>query len=111
MSYTSTMNYTPPDYLSLEYGKAVASKLRLDPALLQFARDNISRWKQQGVDTPAYAEWLGILNTESLEKIVELLEAESENSQRLRSSNPFAGLLTQKERNDIWFNRTIVSMK
>lgn len=109
MSYTSTMNYTPPDYLSLEYGKAVASKLRLDPALIQFALDNISRWKQQGVDTPAYVEWLEILQR-PVESVCLILESESENSQRLRSSNPFAGLLSQDERNKIWANRPIVSI-
>jgi hypothetical protein len=46
-------------------------------------------------------EWLDLLNTSSLEEILELLVDQGENARRLRQSTPFAGILTQEERRRI----------
>ncbi|MGI9035909.1 MAG: hypothetical protein ACR2GD_07710 [Pyrinomonadaceae bacterium] len=46
----------------------------------------------------AWLEWKKILETTSLENIIKLITADTDEGQRLRSSSPFAGLLTKKER-------------
>jgi hypothetical protein len=46
-------------------------------------------------------EWLDLLKSSSLEKVLELLVDDSENARQLRQSTPFAGILTQEERRRI----------
>ena len=43
-------------------------------------------------------EWEHILNTKTKEQILSILESDSEESTRLRSSSPFTGILSEKER-------------
>lgn len=93
-------SYQKSDYQSLALAKAVAAKLRADPALLQVAFNNIERWRSQGNEAPVYTEWL-ILLRKGLEAVCEVLEAPTDEGQRLRSSNPFPGVLTQEERVEI----------
>ena len=52
----------------------------------------------------ALSEWEDILNNYPKKQILSILESDSEDSTRLRSSTPFAGILNQNERNEI-FNR------
>jgi len=46
-------------------------------------------------------EWLDLINSSSLEQVLEFLVDDSENARRLRQSTPFAGILTQEERRRI----------
>jgi len=51
--------------------------------------------------SPAIYEWSRILRTYSKEEILSLLENQSEEAARLRSSSPFTGILSQDEREEI----------
>lgn len=82
---------------SLAMHRAIAEKLRGRPALLDAARENIRRWRRQGVDVAAFAEWEAILDR-GLEETLRVLVDPSENATRLRQSTPFTGVLTAKER-------------
>ena len=85
--------------------RAVAEKIRSNPALLQIARTNVARWmqdqSQHGPVSPALSEWKKILETRSLEQVLELVCSESEQADRLRHATPFSGILTKAERSAI----------
>ena len=91
------------DVRSIALHRAIANKLRADPALWNIPMHNISRWKNR-MDGPATAvrEWENVLNTRSREQILSVLESESEESVRLRSSSPFTGILSDRERKRIF---------
>jgi hypothetical protein len=87
---------------SLALHRLVAEKVAANPALLEEARANMRRW-QAGEGSPnlALAEWEGILE-EPIETITALLTHPGERARRLRQSSPFAGILTERERNVIY---------
>lgn len=93
--------YNQGDLQSLALVKAIAAKLQADPSLIQIAFNNIERWKAQGNEAPVYKEWLGILGN-GMEVVCAVLEAETDEGQRLRSSSPFPGVLSEEERMSIW---------
>ena len=81
----------------------IAKKLRKNPDLWAVPKDNISRWKTGKISRmPAIREWERILNHQSNEQILAILEGDSEESARLRSSSPFTGILTDGEREQIF---------
>jgi hypothetical protein len=83
--------------------KEVAKKLRNNPELWDIPKKNLARWKHKEGGLPtALMEWEHILNTNTKEHILAILENDSEESNRLRSSSPFVGILSQKERNKIF---------
>lgn len=85
--------------LSLEYHRAIAEKLRKDPSLLQKAWDNVCR-RRETYGHDAVAEWIVLLKA-PVEKICELIVAESELADELRHQTVFAGILTERERTAI----------
>jgi hypothetical protein len=86
------------DQRSLALHRAIADKLRADPALLGVAYDNLDRWSQQkGRSQPYLDAWREILNR-PLEEILALMVEESERMTAMRQANPFAGILTPRER-------------
>ncbi len=52
--------------------------------------------------TASIIEWENILEKHSKEQILAILESDSEESARLRSSSPFTGILSDIERNAIF---------
>lgn len=83
--------------------RVIASRLRAGDHLpLARARANLERWRDQfgGELPPAYVEWLGILDG-GFESILQVLEGEDQRAVRIRSSSPFAGVLTPQERWEI----------
>lgn len=85
------------DRRSLELHRAAADKLRADPAWLERARQRVATWRTQP-QPPYYAElWRQILER-PLPQIIAFLVEESDLAQELRSSSPFAGILTPQER-------------
>lgn len=94
------MNHLETDQVSLELARRVAERLRRHPELVDFARANLVRWSRQNARAPAllrcYAEWRQILSR-PVEEICEVLCAESDDSQRLRQSSPFAGVIPPSE--------------
>ena len=81
---------------------AVADQLRHQPELVDFAKRNIAAWMEgssSGVRS-ALAEWDIALNG-SIDDVIELLTSEGGKSVRLRQSNPFAGVLSSRQRTEI----------
>jgi hypothetical protein len=86
------------DQRSLALHRAIAEKLRADPALLAIARENIERWTRAGGRSQPYWDtWREILNR-PLPEILDLLGEESERMTALRQATPFAGVLEPAER-------------
>ena len=86
------------DRRSLEMHRAIAEKLRNQPALMEIAWDNLNRWLASGGHSQPYFEaWREILGR-PLPEVLELLIEESEKMTSLRQNAPFAGVLTPAER-------------
>jgi hypothetical protein len=86
------------DQRSLALHRAIAEKLRAEPALMAIALDNIERWSRTGGRSQPYWDaWREIL-TRPLPEISNLLVEESERMTALRQATPFAGVLTPAER-------------
>lgn len=82
--------------------RKIAAKLREHPNLWRIPWQNLQRWEKQMQQLPpALVEWRQILQTMPREEILMLLESDSEESVRLRSSSPFTGILTEVERQHI----------
>lgn len=90
-----------PDLVSLALHRAVALRLRSNPSLMRQAEANLQNWLRINPNTQAWLEWRTILENESLENILKIIVAETDEGQRLRSSSPFAGLITAEERRAI----------
>jgi hypothetical protein len=89
------------DLVSLVLHQLVAIRLRSNPTLLEKAKSNLHNWLEKTPNVKAWLEWKTILETGSLENVLEILTAETEEGQRLRSSSPFVGLITAQERKAI----------
>ncbi len=95
------MNEKDRERRSIEFGKAICEKLKNDPSLFQIPITNIQRWQEkEGWKDPALEEWKILLNGNK-EEIYKILTGEDSHSQRIRSSNPFTGILNQEERYQI----------
>jgi len=91
------------DERSIALHREIAKKLRRKPSLWDIPKKNIVKWKKmRGRLTPAFIEWEHILNTNTKEQILSILESDSEESARLRSSSPFTGILNENERRMIF---------
>jgi hypothetical protein len=84
---------------SIELHRLVAERLREEPELLERARTRVADWIVDGGPVPAYAakRWRALLNR-PLPVILAALTEDSEEMRTLRSSSPFAGVLSQDER-------------
>jgi hypothetical protein len=91
------------DARSLAMHCRVAQKISRDPRLLDKARENLERWsaKSKGPRPRYLREWAEILDRPWLE-IAALITDMSEDATRLRSSSPFAGVLSPVEREQIY---------
>jgi hypothetical protein len=91
------------DARSLAMHCKIAQKISRDPDLLNKAKANLERWIAKSEDPrPQYLrEWERILQRPWPE-IAELITSMSEDATRLRSSSPFAGVLTPAERDRIY---------
>ena len=86
---------------SLAYHRAVAERLRRDPALIGLARDRVRGWLAEG-RVPHYAgEWERILSGH-VAAICEAIVAEGDEARALRQATPFAGAIDPRERWRIW---------
>jgi hypothetical protein len=90
------------DERSLAFGRAIATRLPEHPEFVEHARGTLGRWMGTASSRvqPVLDEWLGILNG-PFEGVISVLTSTDERTTRLRQSNPFAGLLSQTERNAI----------
>ncbi len=79
----------------------VAERLRSDPQrVIQHARYNLQRWAGSYADSdkPSWmSDWKELLDG-PMNKLLDILTSESERARQLRSSSPFAGIVTPRER-------------
>jgi hypothetical protein len=68
------------------------------------ARANLAQWSadRQGQLAPAHVEWMALLDRASAEELAALIASDDEEADRLRSSSPFAGVIDQRERIELW---------
>lgn len=86
------------DQRSLAMHRAVAEKLRSNPALLAIARENLDRWSlAHGRSQPYWDAWREMLDR-PLSEVLDLLLEDSEHMTAMRQATPFAGILTPEER-------------
>ena len=89
------------DARSLDMARIVVARIDADPGLVHVAHDNLARWRRRrGGLSQAHREWMEILSRPWAE-IREILLAETDEGQRLRSSSPFTGIVTEDERWEI----------
>ena len=89
------------DLFSLMLHARVAEKLRTDsPKVLRIAKTNLNRWSKN--ENSALREWQNILDTQPPEEIIRIITQDTDDGQRLRSSSPFVGVLSESEREKIW---------
>jgi hypothetical protein len=91
------------DARSLAMHCKIVQKISRDPRLLDKATANLVRWGAK-IDRPKpyyLREWQEILE-KPWPAIAEMITSMSEEATRLRSSSPFAGILTEEEREQIY---------
>ena len=88
------------DERSLALCQAIGAHLEVDPGLVNFAKGNITRWKEtcSPSSQSTLEEWEAILNS-PIAHVFEVLTARRETATRLRQSNPFAGVLIGRREN------------
>ncbi len=91
--------HRPPELRSLAYHRAVAK--RLDSRLVAEARSRLTRWEHERRIAPRYAEeWRRVLSW-PIPRIKRLISTDSQRARDLRQNSPFAGVLTERERQKI----------
>jgi hypothetical protein len=89
--------------------EAIARKIEADPALLRIPLENIDRWLANGQTAPhRLREWQSIIRRASdstheqdLTELLRLLRSQDEKALHLKSFDPFPGILSSKERQEI----------
>lgn len=99
------MNFV--DLFSLTLHRAVAARMLSDERrVLKAAKSNVDRWLSHRDSTDegseALLEWKAILENSTPNEIIRIISEDSHEGQRLRSSSPFSGILTQNERKEIF---------
>ena len=94
------------DEFALAYHRAVADRLRAEPAaVLEHARRNLDRWTEGDAfgpgDLAPLEEWRRVLEEADVGRLIEIITDASDEGQRLRSSSPFVGVLSPEERLEI----------
>jgi hypothetical protein len=88
--------------VSLALHRAVAERLRQEPALVERARARVAGWLREGTVARAYAQaWKSVLDGPT-EAVAELLTDPGERARQLRQASPFAGALDARTRWTIW---------
>ena len=86
------------DARSLEMAKIIVKRIDADPTLIEYAHRYLAdEERRYRTLCQTSREWKQIL-TRPWSEIREILLEESEEGQRLRSSKPFAGIVTEEER-------------
>lgn len=94
------------DFLNLAYHREVAARLLANPeAVLERARNNLQRWlaayQPREPDARCFEEWQHLLESRTVPELIAIITEESDEGQRLRSSTPFAGVLSLEERKEL----------
>ncbi len=95
---SSTAGHGRIDQRSLALHRAIADKLRADPALIEVARENLDRWSRENSRSQPYWDAWRELLSRPLEDLLGSMVEESERMTALRQATPFAGILSPAER-------------
>ncbi|MBY0504839.1 MAG: hypothetical protein K2X03_13075 [Bryobacteraceae bacterium] len=90
------------DARSLAMHRAIAAKLIADPALLAIAYDNIERWSATASHAQPYLDAWGELLDRPIAELAALIQEDSEHMRSMRQNSPFAGVLSPRERWEIY---------
>jgi len=105
------MKFTRPhqrqDWIRFQLSKLAAARIRENPEIVNIGLQHIRRWMENGTRekfcAKARSEWAELIQHHSPQEIADLLEAEGDEAQRLRSSMPFIQppFFTERERIDV----------
>lgn len=89
--------------ISREMDAIIAERIRLHPEYISLAKSNLKRWmeaqkKRSSPNSRVFLDWEKILSEKTVDEIIQILLSETEDADRLRSSSPFCGILTEEER-------------
>ena len=92
------------DARGLALAEAIVEKIDANPTLVGVAERNLARWRAQrgGTLNRCDEEWAKLLAKLEWTEIKTILIDPSEEGNRLRKSHPFAGILTEAERQTIY---------
>lgn len=87
------------DRRMLAMARLVAEKIDRNPQLLQVATDNLERWARTNRNglSVGKAEWKALIERHSWPELSAILVQDNDEGQRLRSSSPFTGIITEAE--------------
>jgi hypothetical protein len=86
---------------SLAYHRAIAERIGRDPDVVDQAHERVHAWIVEG-RAPYYAHLWDEVLSGPRERLLEVLEADTEESRALRQATPFAGVIGPRERWRIW---------
>ena len=91
------------DLVDLAMYRAIARKIRRDAKLYKHAQRTLARWeKSKRSCSPPLREWKQLLREKDMSTVLRLLTRRDDEGQRLRSTAPFCGILTDQEVRGIW---------
>jgi hypothetical protein len=95
-------NHRVVEERSLRYHAAIAARLLLDATILPRIRERVEEWIRTGTVAAYYAEaWRDVL-CRPVSEISAWLRDDSETARALRPVSPFAGVLSARERWQLW---------
>src|ERR1041384_7185090 len=91
------------DLVDLAMHRAIARKIRRESKLYSRARRTLARWeKVKRACPPPLREWKMILAENDMNTVLRIITRADEEGDRLRSTAPFCGILTQRAVKAIW---------
>lgn len=91
------------DLVDLAMHRAIARKIRRQPKLFKRAQRTLAHWeKARRSCSPPLREWKQILRQNDMNSVLRLLTRPDDEGQRLRSTAPFCGILTEREVRAVW---------
>jgi len=91
------------DLVDLAMHRAIVRKIRRQPALYSRAHRTLARWERvKRACPPPLREWKLLLGNLDREAVFRVLTRADEEGNRLRSTSPFRGILTQREVEAVW---------
>ena len=91
------------DLVNLAVHRAIARKVRKNPRLFNRARHTLAHWeKVKRACPPPLREWKHILRDNDMNSVLRIITRPDEEGNRLRSTAPFSGILTDREVKAIW---------
>src|SRR5438552_280362 len=91
------------DLVDLAMHRAIVRKIRREPKLFRRAKRTLARWEKIArACPPPLREWKQILRNNDMESVLRILTRKNDEGDRLRSTAPFCGILTQRKVKAIW---------